>query len=213
MNEKRVMFPCGTISLEGILGVPEGEAPFPDVVICHPHPLYGGSMDNNVAYAVCAGLGREAIAWLRFNFRGVGRSEGSFANGIGEQEDVKAALTFLETRCEINPTKLALCGYSFGTMVCIPVANADERVQAIAGISPFFVSKGLLKGYAKPKFFVYGTGDGLINRAEIEYIISELPDPKSYEMIPEADHFWWGYEGQLETKVGDFFASVLKQKP
>jgi uncharacterized protein len=212
VKERRVTFPCGEISLEGVLGLPDGTGPFPAVVVCHPHPLYGGSMDNNVVYAACAGLGRKSIAWLRFNFRGVGRSEGHHAGGIGEQDDVKAALTFLTTLSEIDLARFALCAYSFGTMVAIPVADIDERVQAIAAISPFFVSPGLLKTYARPKLFLCGAEDGIVDCEEIESIVSDLPDPKTYELIPEADHFWSGCEHQLEVKLGDFFALALNRK-
>ncbi|MFA4836685.1 MAG: alpha/beta family hydrolase [Dehalococcoidia bacterium] len=212
MKEESVSFPCGKIYLEGILGLPEGKGPFPAVVVCHPHPLYGGSMDNNVVAAVCAALGREKVAWLRFNFRGVGRSGGRFAEGIGEQDDVKSALTFLTTLGEIDPARLALCGYSFGTMVAIPVADVDERVQAIAGISPFFVSPDLLKKYARPKLFICGDEDEFINHQEIERIVSELPEPKGYECIHGADHFWRGLEKEWAAKLGSFFDSVLKRK-
>ncbi|MDD5094667.1 MAG: dienelactone hydrolase family protein [Dehalococcoidia bacterium] len=212
MKEESLMFPCGGISLEGVLGLPEGKGPFPAVVVCHPHPLYGGSMDNNVVYAVCAGLGRSSIAWLRFNFRGVGRSEGHHANGIGEQDDVKAALTFLSTLREIDPARLAICGYSFGTMVGIPVADSDERVQAMAAISPFFVSPGLLKNYTKPKLFVYGTEDSFVSHQEIEHIVSQLPEPKTCTVVPGADHFWRFSERAVEIKVGDFFASFLTHR-
>ena len=203
------MFPCGDISLDGILDIPEGEGPFPAVVVCHPHPLFGGSMDNNVVCAVCAAIGKRSIAWLRFNFRGVGRSGGQFDNGIGEQDDVKSALTFLSTRGEINSHKLGLCGYSFGTMVAIPVADIDKRVQAIAAISPFFTSPELLKNYTKPKLLLCGTNDRFVSFNDIEQIIEGLPEPKCYELVNGADHFWWGCEQEAGTKVGDFFASVL----
>ena len=210
MNEQRVIFPCGDISLEGVLGLPEGSGPSPAVVICHPHPQYGGSMNNNVVYAACAALSGESIAWLRFNFRGVGRSDGSFADGVGEQDDVKAALTYLGTIPEIDVNRLGLCGYSFGTMVSIPVADRDDRVQALAAVSPFFVAKGLLQNYNKPKLFICGDGDGFIDTQTIRKIVGGLPEPKRCEIIPSADHFWGGFEGELEKHLAIFFADALK---
>lgn len=211
MNERRVRFPCNDISLEGVLGLPEGEGQFPAVAICHPHPQYGGSMNNNVVYAACAALSRESIAWLRFNFRGVGRSEGYFADGIGEQDDVKAALAYLTVQPEIDPNRLGLCGYSFGTMVSIPVADADERVQALAAISPFFVSEGLLQHYTRPKLFICGGNDDFIAPQTILQILEGLPEPKRYEVIPNADHFWSGFESQLEAALAPFFTSAFKE--
>lgn len=209
MKEERVIIPCDELSLDGVLGLPQGNGPFPAVAVCHPHPLYGGSMDNNVVYAACAALARESIAFLRFNFRGVGRSTGNFADGIGEQDDVRAALTFLEVRNDIDQSRLGLCGYSFGTMVAIPVADTDKRVRAIAAISPFFVSSGLLMNYANPKLFICGERDEFIDHKEIERIAGKLPDPKLFEQISGANHFWGGFEKTLENKIATFFAPAL----
>ena len=97
MALKKVEFLCKDIILEGIFALPEGDGPFSLVVVCHPHPLYGGNMYNNVVHAVCERLGEKKIAWLKFNFRGVGMSGGGFAEGIGEKEDVKAAISFGES--------------------------------------------------------------------------------------------------------------------
>jgi alpha/beta superfamily hydrolase len=208
--KEKLMFPCGDISLEGVLWLPEGGGPFPAVVVCHPHPLYGGSMNVDMVHRVCEAVGAHSIASLRFNFRGVGRSEGKHDNGVGEQQDVKAALSFLETRNEIDSSRLALCGYSFGTMVGIPVADTDERVQACAGISAFFVSTDLLKNFLKPKFFIHGTSDEFISCKQTEGIVNGLPEPKTFVSIEGADHFWWGYDSEAAGRVGDFFASCLK---
>ncbi len=208
MKEERLLFRCGDISLEGVFRLPEsGRAPA--VVVCHPHPQYGGNMDNNVVHAVCQALGAHSIASLRFNFRGVGRSEGRYADGIGEQDDVSAALSFLEEREEIDSQRLGLCGYSFGTMVAIPVADRDARVQAIAGVSPFFVSPGLLKDFQKPKYFICGSRDSIADPRGLADSINALPDPKTYDIIEGVDHFWWGYDEVVGTKVAEFFGSSL----
>lgn len=209
MKRERIMFPCGDISLEGELLLPEGGDISPAVVVCHPHSLYGGNMDNSIVHGVCEALGRDSIASLRFNFRGVGRSEGRFADGLGEQDDVRAALSLLEEREEIDSNRMGLCGYSFGTMVGIPVADTDPRIQALAGISPFFVFPGLLKAFTRPKYFICGSDDSFANPVSLEKTIGELPEPKEYEIISGADHFWWGYEEQVGVKVSGFFASSL----
>jgi len=209
VKKERLMIPCGEIALEGVLWIPEGVGPFPGVVVCHPHPLYGGNMNVNIVHEVCVACGERSIASLRFNFRGVGKSGGRHENGIGEREDVKAALSFLERRAEIDPHRLGLCGYSFGTMVGIPVADGDERVKALAGISSFFVAPGLLQGFRKPKFFIHGDRDTFISAKQVREIVEGLPDPKTFETIPGADHFWGGFERVVGTKVGDFFASAL----
>ena len=210
MIKEKLSFPCGDISLEGVLWVPEGDSPFPAIVVCHPHPLYGGSMNVDMVHRVCEAVGAHSIASLRFNFRGVGRSEGKYDNGVGEQDDVKAALSFLETRDEIDSSRLALCGYSFGTMVGIPVADTDERVQSYAGISAFFIAPELLKNFLKPKFFIHGTKDEFISHQQAQENVSRLPEPKTFVSIEGADHFWWGYDSEAASRVGNFFASCLK---
>ncbi len=209
MKKEHLMFPCGDISLEGELLIPEEKGPLPAVVVCHPHPLYGGSMNVDMVFKVCESLCTHNIASLRFNFRGVGKSEGAYADGVGEQDDVKAALSYLETRDEIDSSKLALCGYSFGTMVGIPVADTDERVQAYAGISAFFVLPDLLMNFQKPKFFIHGTKDEFISHQQAEENVSKLPEPKIFVSIEGADHFWWGYDTEVSEKIGYFFSSCL----
>ena len=161
MISRHVVFPCGDIQLEGELHLPEGKGPFPVVVVCHPHPLYGGDMDNNVVMAVCFALVRSSIAALRFNFRGVGNSSGSYGEGIGEQDDVRAALDFLSTLKEIDSQRIGLAGYSFGGMVAASVAIKDNRVKQLALISPALKETGWaqLKEYGLPKLILIGDAD------------------------------------------------------
>ncbi len=135
--QSQVRFSASGIVLEGIFERPKAEAPFPAVVVCHPHPLYGGDMYNNVVSVICQALAQESIATLRFNFRGVGRSEGEHEEGVGEQTDVSAALDFLQSAEGVDKGRLGLAGYSFGTKVAMPVALRDERVRAVALVSPF----------------------------------------------------------------------------
>jgi alpha/beta superfamily hydrolase len=207
----KIEFSCGDISLEGMISVPEGPAPFPLVVVCHPHPLYGGSMHNNVVDAVCSSLGEKEIAWLKFNFRGVGKSGGRFDNGIGEKDDARAAISFGEGQARIDPGKIGLCGYSFGSMVAFPVAVEDARVKAVAGIAPFVQPENLLHHYARPKLLVCGTQDEFINYKALEKIVENMPDPKELSLHTGVDHFWMGEEGAMGERVAQFFAKYLKE--
>jgi len=205
MELRKVEFLCDTINLEGILGIPRGAGPFGLVIVCHPHPLYGGSMDNNVVDAVCRKIGERKMAWLKFNFRGIGRSGGSFAGGIGEKEDARAAVSFGEKQPRIHPEKLGLCGYSFGSMVALAVAVEDPRVKAVAGISPFIQPPNLLDHYSHPKLFVCGSHDEFINLQTLESLVKKLPGPKELAVYPGIDHFWWGEEEKMAERVADFF--------
>jgi len=213
MTEQHIIFAGAGMELEGILHLPQGEPPFPAVAVCHPHPLYGGSMYNNVVLAICDALAKATILALRFNFRGVGKSRGNYSDGIGEQEDVKSALVFLTGMSNVNSSEIGLAGYSFGTKVALPVAIHSEEVRAIALVSPFLSTSdwGQLKSYAGPKLFLCGSEDSFIPPREVQRMTSELPEPYQYEVIHGADHFWDGYEKEIAEKVSNFFAASLKR--
>ena len=203
MKSERVFIPCGEISLEGILHLPDGKSPYPAVIVCHPHPLYGGDMDNNVVVTICKTLVTQSIAALRFNFRGVGRSGGKFGGGVKEREDVKATLDYLSTRREIDIGRLGLVGYSFGGAVAIPVAQEDERVGKLVLISPALSESDWeeLKSYSRPKLVLLGDADTVVPYARLEKHFSA---DKQFQVIAGADHFWWGFEEAMSKRVREF---------
>jgi alpha/beta superfamily hydrolase len=210
MIENRVKFPCGDLILEGMTIVPESKGPFPGVVVCHPHPQYGGEMNNNVVVPICLALAQASIASLRFNFRGVGASEGKFADGIGEREDVVAAISYLSTLEAVDKDRIGLCGYSFGGAVSLEVAPADERVKALALISPEISTYVPLKQYTKPKLIVCGGADQFVSIISLQRLAEELPPPNDFELVSGADHFWGGYEDKVAARVTAFFVNMLK---
>ncbi len=211
MKNMKIEFPCGKITLEGMIHIPPGPNPFPLVVVCHPHSLYGGSMHNNVVDAVCSYLEKKEIGWLKFNFRGVGGSGGKFGHGIGERDDARAAISFGEGQARIAPGKIGLCGYSFGSVVAFPVAVEDARVKAVAGIAPFVQPEDLLTRFAGPKLLVCGTLDEFVDSKALEKIVDGMPDPKELALYPGVDHFWMGREEAMGEKVAQFFAKYLKE--
>jgi hypothetical protein len=210
VNQQPAIFPCGELALEGVWPHPEGEVPHPAVVVCHPHPLYGGNMDNNVVLAVCDALNKKGIIAFRFNFRGMGRSQGSYDEGIGEGEDVRAALSLLASDGRVIREKMGLAGYSFGAGVALPLAPGEPRVTAVAGISPPPQALEPLKDYPRHKLILVGSEDAFMPPEELERLAGELPQPTRFEMVNGPDHFWWGYEGQAGQRVADFFAGALK---
>jgi alpha/beta superfamily hydrolase len=211
MTEQHVTFTAAGLKLEGVLHLPQGDGPFPGVVVCHPHPLYGGEMHNNVVEAICQALNAASMVALRFNFRGVGRSEGKFADGIGEQEDAKAALEFLSAAEKVNPKEIGLAGYSFGTLVAAPVALQNDHVQALALVSPFLPPQywEQLKGYLKPKLILSGSEDMFVSAHDVTKFAAQLSNPKQFAIIPGADHFWWGYERKIAEMASNFFSEAL----
>ncbi len=209
MSRVHITFPGADISLEGVWHFPEGTGSFPVVIVCHPHPLYGGSMSSNVVFAICQALAQQSIAALRFNFRGVGKSGGEFGGGIAEQEDVKAALALVSSTANIDQKKIGLAGYSFGTSVIVPVAVQDERVKLLALVSPALSDSGWeqLKGYARPKFLIAGENDFVIPQTQFWQQVKDIPEPKQCQIISGADHFWAGFEEEVAQKVTKFFAT------
>ncbi len=211
MKQARVSFPSGELFLEGILAIPEGAGLFPAVIVCHPHPLYGGSMDNNVVYSLFEALTQASLASLKFNFRGVGGSQGEFGQGIGEQEDVEAAISFISTVKGVNSKRIGLAGYSAGAGFALPVGLNDVQIKAMAAVSPplSMFDFDFLKVCPKPKLLISGGRDNFTSADQFLEFCQNLPEPKEYESIEGADHFWWGYESGMAAKVTAFFIKVL----
>jgi uncharacterized protein len=215
INQTEVRIPSNGLQLVGMVYLPEGQGPFPAVVVCHPHPQYGGSMDNNVVDSLCDALGAGLCVSLKFNFRGVGGSEGTFENGIGEQDDVRAAISFLGSQKGVDPDRIGLAGYSAGAAWGLSSAYNDKRVKALAAVSPplpMFDFK-FLRDCLMPIFLISGGEDSLIPEDDFSAFCRDLPGPKEYLVVPGADHIWWGYEKTLAGKVADFFQRSLGHSP
>jgi alpha/beta superfamily hydrolase len=212
LKRLHISFPSGELSLEGVWHLPDSNGPLPAVIVCHPHSLYGGNMSANVVFYTCQALAGAGIAALRFNFRGVGKSEGHFGGGIGEQEDVRAALEFALATDNIDKDRIGLAGYSFGGGVAAAVAVGEERIKMLALVSPaleFGAGGEKLKDYPKPKFIIIGENDDVIPQGELRELFEAMPEPKRYEAIPGADHFWEGFVDEVADKVTGFFKEGL----
>ncbi len=209
MKDIALTITSGNLELEGVLHLPGTEGRnYPTVVVCHPHSLYGGDMHNNVVVALCHALTEKGIATLRFNFRGVGASEGCFDEGKGEQDDLRFAVATLAARKEIDAARLGLAGYSFGGMVALAAAKGWEQVKCIAAISPV-VSPGAMEGLCLPGYFICGTRDHVVSTELFCSEAAKIKPPGTVELINGADHFWAGREGAIAGKVVDFMAGIL----
>lgn len=209
--EGRVTFPSGELSLEGEWHPPPGQGPFPTVVVCHPHPQYGGSMDNNVVYSVCLALTEKDIAALRFNFRGVGVSQGTYASGEGEAEDVTAALSYIASQPHVDPARLGLCGYSFGAGVALRAATGNTALKALALVSLPLEGVGVeaLRDFHGARLLVSGDADPYSPGGQLEDLLQGVPGVAEWEGVAGADHFWLGYEEVLGSRIARFFANHL----
>jgi alpha/beta superfamily hydrolase len=194
--------------LEGVLHLPDGSGPFPAAIVCHPHPMMGGMMDNTVIVAVCSALAGRGWVALRFNFRGAGHSAGSFDEGRGEMDDVAGAVDFLCARPEVNVDRLALVGYSFGAGVGLRHAVRDPRLRWLIGIAlvqehhadPF------LDADSRPKLFIVGERDPWAPPDALREYVTRLSPPKTLRLIPGTDHFFGGCETELARLIANFLA-------
>jgi len=188
-------------NLEALLEEPEDGAPRMAAVVCHPHPLYGGTMHNKVVYRLARGLRRAGIVVLRFNFRGVGMSAGEHAHLEGEVEDARAALTFLRERYPDLP--YALAGFSFGSRVITRLGCelGDAAFLMAAGFPTRWGPPDHLNPCAVPKIFLQSTVDQYGPRTELEAMYQDFAEPKSLHFIEAQDHFFAGSLDALEDAV------------
>ncbi len=207
MPESRaITFASGVLTLEGALNVPE-RTPAPGIVVCHPHPMYGGDMHNNVVDAVCQTAAADGIVALRFNFRGAGGSEGSYDNGVGEQDDVGAALAYLRELPEVDGARVALAGYSFGAAVALQ--GGDDRLSALIAVS--LPTSMQLKDVrvACPALFVSGDEDEYSDAGELTRLVRRLGAKAELKLLPGLGHFWFGVERDLQALISSFLRAHL----
>jgi uncharacterized protein len=197
--------------LEGILK-PEEEGVIPRYagLVCHPHPLYGGTMHNKVVFKAAQAFQILGMPALRFNFRGVGHSSGVYDEGRGEMDDVRFALEFLSRRYPGLPVILG--GFSFGAYVALRVAVIDDRVQAMIGLGvPARMFEGeYLQGSHKPKLIIQGTKDELAPYPLTAQWFELVPAPKSLVAVQGADHFFQGHLDEIQTIIVSFVQDMLK---
>ena len=197
-------------TLEAYLHLPAGDAPFPGIVVCHPHPAMGGDMDNNVVGAVVRAALDAGVAALRFNFRGAGESEGQYSEGEEEPADVRAALATLRKQPEIDPGQVGLAGYSFGAAMAFRTAAAGEGVACLLGVSLPTPLGGLVgMRISAPVLMTTGDRDSYSDVSELTVLKVALGDSAALEVVPGADHFWQGYAKPLIEITAGFLGQAL----
>ena len=191
--------------LEALLDEPAGD-PRAVAVFGHPHPLHGGTMHTKALYQAAKAMPRIGVAALRFNFRGVGRSAGTFDAGAGEQEDFKAAIAFVNERFPDVPIWAA--GMSFGSWIAMTTGARDPRVSLLLGIAPPVdrYDFDALRTCNLPKFIIHGEEDELISIKEIRKFYSQIPEPKELVTIEFANHLFEGKTSLVGEAVEDLLA-------
>ena len=187
--------------LEALLEEPEDGAPRGAALVCHPHPQHGGTMHNKVVYRIVRGLRGAGLAVLRFNYRGVHLSDGSYAHGEGEREDARAALAYLRERYPLLPYTLA--GFSFGSRIVLQLGcerPGARRVIAV-GFPTVDQDRAYLNACTVPRIFVQSTRDEFGPVEELKALTETLPEPKRVVLVEAQDHFFAGALEKLEETI------------
>jgi len=210
MKEQRVTFPSGSLTLEGLLAKPDGDRAVRGAVVCHPHPQYGGSMYNNVVDAVLAAMWKKEWATLRFNFRGVGESEGEHSGGAGEADDAAAAVGFVTSQPGVQRDGAVLAGYSFGSIAAVTSAPKIENLGALVLVAlPLKMADvQALTDFAEPIVLAAGDGDMYCPVPQLEALHKELGARAQLRIIEGADHFFGGCEVELADAIESMLGAI-----
>jgi hypothetical protein len=181
-------------------------------VVCHPHPLFGGTMHNKVVFHAMKALNAFGYPVLRFNFRGVGTSAGEHDDGHGEIADVKVALDYLAKRFSVP---IIFAGFSFGAAVGLRAAVPHPRVKALISLgTPVKADRreytyALLGESAQPKLLLSGGRDEFATPEQLAQVFAIAAEPKRLVVIPEADHFFAGHLEEMRTALSDWVREVI----
>jgi uncharacterized protein len=187
-------------------------------LVCHPHPLFGGTLHNKVVFHTMKALNSFGFPVLRFNFRGTGLSQGEHDRGVGEVDDVRIALDWLDAEFHLP---LIVAGFSFGAAVGLRAAHADARARALIGVGtpvapvaageeePRVYTFDFLKDCVKPKLFVSGARDRFGPREKLQALVASIPEPKKLVVIEGADHFFEGHLHELRETIEAWVREVI----
>jgi uncharacterized protein len=182
-------------------------------LVCHPHPLYGGTVHNKVVYHAMKTLNSFGFPVLRFNFRGAGLSEGEHDQGRGEVEDVRTALNWLDSEFHLP---IIFCGFSFGAATGLRAACPDQRVAAIISLGTPVAVEGrvytykFLENCTRPKLFISGARDQYSPQENLRQVVAIAPEPKQLAFVEGADHFFEGKLHEMQSIILNWLEQLLK---
>jgi alpha/beta superfamily hydrolase len=223
MRQTAIQFYSHEMAVEGVLSTPSQSpqlgAKSPQlgstgksglVIVCHPHPLLGGDMDNAVVTAICRALDGHALASLRFNFRGVKGSEGRFSGGPGETDDLVAAMDAMSHWPGIDPGRLGVAGYSFGAGVVLGAMEQLKAARGFAAVAPPLSVVGAMPATInRSVLFMAGANDRISPPVELQRALDGVDGPVKFTQVAGADHMLAGAETGVADAVAQFLAQVL----
>jgi alpha/beta superfamily hydrolase len=213
---EKITFSSGDIQLEGMLHLVHAPKQ-PGIIFCHPHPLFGGSMDDERGRVITEVAGKRGFNVLRFNYRGVGGSQGTFGNGIGEVQDTVAAIEFLRQHPHVDSSRIVLIGYSFGGSIAIAAAFHTSPTALVTmsapirldEVDPTLVTEAL-RYVSCPTYILHGSDDTTVPSAEAEAIHVQLETRKKFlRIIKGADHFYHRYLDEVVQRIFAFLAENI----
>ncbi len=218
-REQNIIIDGDQPQLEGVLVLAEKEKQ-PGLVLCHPHPLYGGAMDDSRLITIQNAAVRRSFNTLRFNYRGIGKSQGKFGQGIGEIQDTIKAFRFLRNHSHVDESRVALLGYSFGGSIAIAAAM-DASPAALITISapirpsdsdPDLITEAI-RYVPCPSYIIHGRDDDVVNYVEAEAIYAQLQVKEKYlRLIKGANHFWTRRLSYIIQMILAFLRDKLQMK-
>jgi uncharacterized protein len=198
--------------LEALLNQGQPDATHASLV-CHPHPLYGGTMHNKVVFHAMKALNSFGFPVLRFNFRGAGLSQGQHDHGRGEVEDVRTALNWLDSEFHLP---ILFCGFSFGAATGLRAACADDRVKGLISLGTPVAVEGraytyhFLQSCTRPKLFVSGANDQYSPQANLRSVYEMVPGPKELVFVEDAGHFFEGQLPRMQAAIQHWIQELFK---
>jgi uncharacterized protein len=203
MTEKNIFFKSQNFQIEALADIKQGNN---GLIMCHPHPLYGGNMHNPVVEAVTKAYSSKGFSTLRFNFRGVGYSEGEYGNGIDEQKDVLSAIEYLKS---LGKSGIDLGGYSFGAWVCASGLKNWNQIKSLIMVSPpvAAMSYAFLKYDPRIKLIIGADGDAIGPVDIISEMMKTWNPEVQFKIIKNSDHFYSGKEAEIKRIVEEFLSA------
>ncbi len=212
MRQSAIDFRSKKLTLEGVISTPaELGGPLPAIAVCHPHPMLGGDMNSPIVTAICRDASDEGFITLRFNFRGVGDSDGEFSNGKEEHNDVKSALNVLSRWPGVDRKRVGIVGYSAGASIILDGLRHLKRASAIALIAPTIAAlrnRRFTKD-KRPRLVIAGSEDRVAPSLQIQQILDDCAGPVRFHEVVGADHSMRGHEPQIAHAIAEFLAQNL----
>ena len=212
MRQSAVAFKSKRVTLEGVLTLPEElPPPYTAIVMCHPHPMLGGNMDNPVVTSVCRAANDAGFASFRFNFRGVEGSDGEFKSGDSAHDDIKAALNMMRRWPGVDGKRIALGGFSFGAGVVLRGLRHFKAARSLVLVAPPLssIAESRIAKDKRPKLFVVGQQDRLVSSVELQRALDGIREPLQFREIPDGDHSLIGRELEVADEVASFVRQML----